>query len=118
MGYEITLDADGNPQQSYDQDATIATDLLLSAMVPQGAFFLDPTFGLRELPKKITADSLGLVKDYFTQSSKWLLDGKKAQSITVLVEPDLTDKSRVNVQQTAIQTNDTVVTFETFVPVV
>jgi hypothetical protein len=117
MGFQIKL-IDGLPVMSYDPDATIATDLLLSAMVPQGAFFLDPGFGLREMPKKLTIDSPGLVKDYFKESSKWLITAGKAKSIDFLVEPELTEKSRINVQQTAIQANDTVVTFETFVPVV
>jgi hypothetical protein len=117
MGYKITL-VDGLPVQSYDPDATIGTDLLLSAMVPQGAFFLDPSFGLREMPKKITDKNVGLVKDYFKESCKWLISAGKADSVEVLVEPDLTEKNRINVQETAVQANDAVVTFETFVPVV
>lgn len=117
MGYKITL-LDGLPVQSYDQDGTIATDLLLSALVPRGAFFLDPSRGLRAMPKKITDQSLGLVKDYFKESSKWLIDAGRAKSIDVLVEPDLTEGNRIAVEETAVQANDAVVTFETFVPVV
>ncbi len=116
MGYKIEM-VDGLPEMSLEQDATIGTDLLLSALVPQGAFFLDPTFGLRELPKKITDQNRGLVKDYFAESAKWLLDAGKAKSIDVLVEPD-EEKNRLNVKQAAEQANDTEVSFETFVPVV
>lgn len=117
MSYKIILN-NGNPEMSYDQDATIATDLLLSAMVQQGSFFLDPSFGLRELPNKITDQNMGLVKDYLKQSSRWLIDAGKAKSIDVLVEPDLTEKNRLDIQESATQANDTVATFETFVPLV
>jgi hypothetical protein len=116
-GYAIGL-VDGLPVMSWDQDATIATDLLLSALVPQGAFFLDPSFGLRDLPKKITDGNAGLVKDYFQESSQWLVDAGKAKSIEVIAEPDLQEKSRINVKQTAIQANDEPAEFSTFVPVV
>jgi hypothetical protein len=117
MGYKITL-SNGTPTMSYDQDATIATDLLLSAMVPQGAFFLNPDFGLQELPKKITDQNMGLVKDSFGQSEKWLIDAGKAKSIDILVEPDLTENNRLDIQESATQANDTVVSFKTFVPLV
>lgn len=117
MGYKITLDANGNPEMSFDQDATIGTDLLLSTLVPQGAFFLDPSFGLRELPKKITDQNIGLVKDYFSESAKWLIDAGKAKKIDILVEPD-EEKNRINVEEKALQANDTEIAFETFVPVV
>lgn len=117
MGYKIEL-VNGLPVQSFDADATIGTDLLLSALVPRGAFFLDPTFGLRDMPKKITEGNAGLVEDYFKESSAWLIAAGKAESIETLVETDLTEPNRINVKQTAVQANDTVVTFETFVPVV
>lgn len=116
MGYKITLQ-DGAPVASYEQDATIGTDLLLSALIPQGAYFLDPGFGLRAMPKKLTEQSLGLVEDYFRESADWLLKAGRAKSIDVLVEQD-SELGRVNVQETAVQADDTVVTFETFVPLV
>lgn len=117
MSYKITMQ-NGLPIASYDQDATIGTDLLLSAMVQQGAFFLNPSFGLREMPKKITDGNNGLVKSYLKDSCKWLIDAGKAKSIDVLVEPDLIEKNRLDIQESATQANDTVVTFEIFVPVV
>ncbi len=116
MGYKISM-MNGLPELSLDQDETIGTDLLLSAQVQQGAFFLDPTFGLREMPKKITDQNMGLVKDYFAESAKWLVDAGKAKKIDLLVEPD-EEKNRMNVKQTAEQANDTEVSFETFVPLV
>lgn len=116
MGYKITLQ-NGAPVASYDRDATIGTDLLLSALVPQGAFFLDPGFGLRAMPKKLTDQGLGLVQDYFKESSNWLLKANRAKTIDILVERD-SELGRVNVRQTATQADDTVVTFETFVPLV
>lgn len=117
MGYKITMNQ-GVPEMSFDADETIATDLLLSALVPLGGFFLDSAFGLRELPKSITEQNSGLVKDYFEESAKWLVDSGKAKSVSALVEKDLQEPSRLNVKETALQANEEPVTFETFVPVV
>jgi phage gp46-like protein len=117
MGYKITLN-NGSPEMSFDQDTTIATDLLLSAMVQQGSFFFDPTIGLRELPKKNTDQNVALVEDYFKRSCKWLVDIGRAKSIAVLVERDDVQKDRINVKETAVQANDKSAAFETFVGVI
>ena len=117
MGYKIKM-INGLPEMSYDPDPSIATDLLLSAMVPQGSFFLAPSLGLRPLPKKLTDGTIGLVRDYFRESAKWLLDAGKAKSIDVIAERDDDERGRVNVQETAVQANDNVAEFETFVGVI
>ena len=117
MGYKITL-TNGIPTMTYEQDNTIGTDLLLSILVRQGAFFLNPKFGLRSLPKKGTDQNVALIGDYFKQATQWLLDADKAKTIDVLAERADNTRDRVNVRITVEQPNDTVVEFETFVEVV
>lgn len=114
MGFKYTMN-NGNPEMSFDPDATAATDLLFSALVRQGSFFLNPGFGLRELPKKGNAP---LVADCFKESAKWLLDTGKLTSLEVIAERDEDDPARINVLEKAKQANDTPVTFETFVGVI
>ena len=118
MGYKYSLDTNGNPVMSYDADPTIATDLLFSALVKQGSFFFNPDFGLRELPKKNTAQNIALIGDSYKESAKWLIAAGRAKSIDVLAEPDESDRSRVDVQMKAVQANDKPVEFETFVGLV
>lgn len=117
MGFTIVLN-NGLPEMTFAQDPTLATDLLLSAMVPRGSFFFDPAFGLRELPKIITENNVGLVRDYYAESCKFLIDSGRAKSIEVTAEPDDDNADRINVQEKAVQANDTPASFETFVGVV
>ena len=117
MGYIIILN-NGVAEQSWDQDNTIATDLLLSCLTPQGSFFLNPDFGLPALPKKIDDQAIALIQQRYSKAVKWLLDTHKAKSISVIAEQDMDDTSRIDVAITAVQANDQIVTFETFVEVV
>jgi hypothetical protein len=117
MGYKIEL-VNGLLEQTYEQDATIYTDMVLSVNVEQGSFFLDTSFGLAALPKAITAQTVPLIKQRFEQAWQWLIDTGKAKSIDVLVEQDSDDKDRVNVSAQAVQANDQVVTYEAFVEVI
>lgn len=117
MGYKIIM-TNGRPEMTWDQDPTIATDLLLSAVVQQESFFFNPGFGLRALPKKNTEQNISLIRDYYKESCKWLIDVGKAKSIDVIAERDDDLAERVDVQETARQANDQIVTFGTFVDVV
>ncbi len=113
MGYQYTL-KDGKPEMTFNPDATIATDLLFSALVRQNSFFLDPGFGL-DLAKK---NNPALIADSYKAAAKWLIDTGKAKSVDVTAEPDDDDKGRVNVLEKARQANDEPATFETFVGVI
>ena len=117
MGYKITLN-NGNPEMSYDPDPTIATDLLLSTLVPKGSFFFNPDFGLRALPIKDTDQNMALIPDYFKESAKWLIDAGRAKKIDVLAERDDSERGRIDVQVSATQANDLPVSFDTFVGVI
>ncbi len=117
MGYQITLQ-DGLPQQTWEQDETIATDLLLSCEIARGSFFGFTDFGLPALPKKSSPQTLALIEQRFFAAVKWLIDIGRAKSIDVIAEPDDLERDRINVAMTAEQANGQIVTFETFVEVV
>jgi hypothetical protein len=117
LGYKIVL-INGNPEQTWDQETTIYSDMVLSVVVEQGAFFQDPAFGLAALPKSISDATVPLIRQRFEQAWKWLLDTGKAKSIAVTATPDKDNKNRVNISAEAVQANDLVIPFSLFVEVV
>jgi len=117
MGYKIIMNQ-GHPELTHEQDATIATDVALSILVEQGAWFVNPKFGMPALPKKDTDQNLALVPVRCKQAAKWLIDAGKAKAITAIAERDDDTRGQVNIRVDATQANDQPVTFETFVPVV
>jgi phage gp46-like protein len=117
MGYKIIMNQ-GHPELTYEQDLTIATDVALSILVEQGAWFLDTTFGMPALPKKDTDQNLALIPGRCKQATKWLIDAGKAKSIEAIAERDNDTQGQVDIRVDATQANDQPVQFETFVPVV
>lgn len=115
MGYKYTLDENGLPIMSYDPDATIATDLLLSAMIEKGAWFFNRDFGREKEPAKIRADTVKLVESTFKNAAKWLLDNGRAASIETTAKQDPGDRTRIDILQEAKQANNQPAKFETFV---
>lgn len=116
MGYKVIMNQ-GHPELTWEQETTILTDMVLSILVPRGAFFHDPNFGLPELPKKLTPENIPLVRQRFQEALQWLINTGKAKSIDIIAEQDEDWPNRVNIAARAVQSNDQLVTYETFVEV-
>jgi len=117
MGYKIVL-VNGIPEMTYEQDATIGTDMLLSAMVEQGAFFLDPKFGLPPHPRKMAEETPDIVRDQHAGALAWLTETGRAKRVDVVAVPDPGTRDRVNVKAEAEQPNGKTVSFETIAGVI
>jgi len=118
MGSRSETDSMGRPSQSWDQDDTIMSDIALSILVPRGSFFQDPSFGLPELPGKLTPRNVELARERVREALQWLLDTGRAKSMEIEVERDADADDRLNIRVVAVQADGREVTFGTFVEVI
>jgi phage gp46-like protein len=102
-------------QMTFDKNTTIATDIYCSLNMKPNSFFQNPSFSNKLFTiKKVTDANVLLAKQYIEQALKWLLQLKKATSITVIVEKDSKDFNRINFKITAIQPDNVTVYYQQF----
>lgn len=119
MDFQIDTSA-GQGEMTFTPAADIRNNIFLSLKIRRGAFFANPSFGLRSVrPAKNTARTAGLLKEYCTEALQWLIDTGKAVSVDVQVERDPAAwPDRMKILVTAVQADLTPVTFETFQEVI
>jgi len=111
--YEIRKKSD------FAKSDNILNNIFLSIIVERNSFFFNPEFGSRlHLIKKLTDQNVALAKDYLDEALQWILDTGKAKKIDTLTERDLDVMNRLNLLVTATQSNNQIVTFESFIEVV
>jgi len=86
MNYSI--DTDGlSGEMVFDKADELGNNVFLSLMIPQGVFFLDPSFGLKVRPGlKLTDEAAALRKADIESALKWITESGKANQINVMVQ--------------------------------
>ncbi len=115
--FNINL-AQGIPQMTFDIADSMWNNIYLSLTIKQGSFFAAPEFGskLYTLTRaKNTAQTEQKVKDYCKQALQWLLDTKRALTISIITERLFV---RINFEISIVKANGVSVSFSNFVEVV
>ncbi len=108
----------GLPVMTFDIADSIWNNIYISLTLKQGSFFAAPEFGskLYTLNRaKNTVRTEQKVKDYCKQALQWLLDTKRALSISIVTERL---SGRINFEISVTQANGVPVSFSSFVEVV
>ncbi len=118
MDFSITPDNDGIPQMSWTKETTVSTNVFYTFNVRRGTFFQNPTFGidLSDI-KKVTDNTVELIKERLINACSWLLGVGRAKSIDVIVEKDTTDITRINYKVDITQADGFPVTVTDFITV-
>jgi phage gp46-like protein len=119
MDFAIDL-TNGYPGMTYEKANTILNNVYLSLSVVKGSFFAAPEFGMsRRGRMKNTAENAKLIRDDAIFALQWLLDSKRATSVQVNTERDMSqDLYRLKLLVTVTQADGRRVSFEKFVEVV
>jgi len=98
----------------------LLTNVILSLEIMQGAFFLDPSFGLLRRPRlKNTVATATLIEGDIRAALQWLLDTGRATTIDIFMERDmLQDKGRLKARISVTGSKGNAVTYDKFVEVV
>lgn len=115
--------SDGIPKLILDGSCdTIANNVYLSLMVPQGSWFHNPRFGSRlHLLRraKNTPRTALLAREYALEALRWLLDTGRASAVEVTVQVDrLRDPHRLGLLVEAVQADGRQLSFTLFHEVV
>lgn len=115
MDFKITSTDGLGGDMAWDKAEDLLTHVILSLAVRYGDFFQLPEFGSKLYTiTKITDKSLNLAKQYIEEALQWLLDTSKAESITVLVERDIVDRSRMNIRVQVEERDGNQITYDTY----
>lgn len=115
------LISDGNLYGEFSEQDSIYNLLYTSINIRKGSLFADLNFGseLHLLKReKNTLKTLQTAERYCKEATAWIIRSGKADSISVFVETDLTNKNRINIKISAIDKIKREVSFNTFVEVV
>ena len=115
MEFSVITGSNGVAEMSWDAPEDISTIIWTSLNVKKGSLFNVPEFGvdLSDI-KKVTSSKVDLIKTRFEAALQWILDIGKAKSITVIVERNKQDKSRIDYKVEAVQADGIPVTVESF----
>lgn len=104
---------------TFVKNSDIRTDIFNSINTKKGSFFQNIQFG-SDLYKirKVTDSNIMLAKQYVQECLAWLIKTGRATYITVIVERDTADRSRINIKVEAKQPDGLIISFEQFKRVV
>lgn len=120
MDFAITILEDGQARMTFDETGDIFNNIYLSLTVPQGSFFHNPAFGLRQRGRlKNTEATAALIRHDYKEALQWLIDTGRAKSVDVSSERDRQqDLNRLKLLTEVVQADGRTVTFTTFREVV
>ena len=97
MNFAIVQGPDGVWRMTWDRPTNISGLVWLSLNIESGDFFNLPNYGLKTTDiRKITANNITVLKQRVEQALAWLITTGKAKDLSVIVERDSSDWSRVN----------------------
>jgi len=115
MDFKIVSSNGLGGQMTWDKADNLLTSVILSLGIDRGTFFQDPTFGSRLFEiKKLTTKSVNLAQQYIEEALQWLLDTGKAANITVQVERDSIDRTRLNVRVQVEERDGNQITYDLY----
>lgn len=115
MDYSIITGDNGIPEMSWSKPDNITTLVYTSLHIQKGKLFTMPDFGLDLSDiKKVTLNNIEKIKSRLEAALKWLLEIKKAKSLNVIVERDLSDITRINYKVEIVQADGIPVTVSYF----
>lgn len=106
----------GKIKMSLDDGDSLKNNLALSLMIPQGSWWYDPEFGIKwTTADKMRPDAPEIYEQRAMAALQWILDLKRASSITVAAKR--LSKGILNVTVEAVAPADRVITYTTFAEV-
>lgn len=97
MNFALVMGPDGVWRMTWDRPTDISGLVWLSLNIEQGNFFNLPNYGLKTSDiRKVTANNITVLKQRVEQALAWLITTGKAKDLTVIVERDSSDYSRIN----------------------
>jgi len=118
MDYKVATDNNGLLVQTWEKSDDITTAILLTLNTKKNIIFASIGFGLDLSDiKKITVDTIPLITQRIESALQFLLDIKKAESITVLVQENTQNIGQVNAQITYVEAEGLPKTLAVFIPV-
>jgi len=115
MDFAVSVDSNGVGMMTWEKSVNQETNVYLSLNLSQGSMFNNPEFGLKlDDIKKVTNNSIALIKERYEKALQWMLDAGKIKSLKVTVERDSIAYSRINAKIEILQNNDEPVTYTEF----
>ncbi len=118
MNFGIEIDNQGRGRMTWEEKQSNLDNVYISVKTPKGALFADPEFGL-DLSgvDKITNTTVNTIIQRYEQALEWMIDARKARTITVTANIPSTDVNRINVNVAIIEMEGTEMQFTSFVEV-
>jgi hypothetical protein len=118
MDFKIEINNDGTASMAWDKSSDISGNVWLSLNIEQGALFNNPKFGLKTSDiRKVTDSNVKLMRERIKIALEWLISVGRAQSLSVVVERNDSDKTRIDYQVEMVQSDGVPITVNNYISI-
>lgn len=118
MNFAIINGAQGTGLMTWEKPQDIRGNVWLSMNIKKGSLFTDKNFGLDLTDiDKITENNIEKIQKRIEQALNWLLVTEKARAISVEIDRDNLNISRLNIRIEVIQSDSVPIVITNFIEV-